>query len=392
MCGIVYSRSLIGKPVNNTIFKRYKAQRGRGTDGFGFYLPQENRLTHNTREGRILRLLKRQKSEEIMFHHRLPTSTLNVRNSCHPFSTKDYFKNNYVLIHNGIIWNDEELLKKHHNFGIEYVSEEPDGSFNDSEALLYEVAMFIEGWQDKIEAQGSMAFIVAKRNKKGEPLGIYFGRNYGNPLKLKHTAFSLTLSSEGKGVDVEAHKLHYYDYKTDKITSQECIFPSSSYAYNGDNYYQGMGFGYAQNPNMDDDDELGHLLQGSKNSEELDRTLRHYDATQSENNRIRRVKDKLLYDNFENPYDAVLSGEAKISKLQARELVLKNSVEAEIASDEDTDEYLALPDEIYYYQQAIKELEREATAQREQEFFRSAPRVTRTAIDSPSHTRGSSVH
>lgn len=368
MCGIIYSKDFTGRPVNKTIFKRYKAQRSRGIDGFGFYAPQENRLTHNTREGRILKLLKRSKADEIMFHHRLPTSTLNVRTGCHPYSTKDFFENNYVLIHNGVIYNDEELRTKHKKFGVEYVSEQRDGSFNDSEALLYEVALYLEGWQKTIEAKGSMAFIVAKKDKSGKPMGVYFGRNYGNPLKIKETAFSLTLASEGKGEDVEPHKMHFYDYRTHKITSEACTFPTGGTYEYSTNYYGGMGFGFQSREEWESDNEFSGL-KGARSDRDVEKILRKWDMHRIESNRVRRIKEQLLYDNYENPFDAVVSGEYEIEQLKKREGVLENLTHSGLIMDDDVDELMSIPDKIYYIGLAIQELEREASVQREQEFF-----------------------
>src|SRR4051812_8277768 len=138
MCGIVYYNDLRGNAVNNAVIERYRLQSGRGKSGFGFYIPQLDRMVHNPRENRIVRLLQREdKASEVLFHHRFPTSTMNVRSSCHPFSTKansDKFKHQYVLVHNGVLQNDDELKKAHEKLGIKYVSEQPDGRFNDSEA------------------------------------------------------------------------------------------------------------------------------------------------------------------------------------------------------------------------------------------------------------------
>jgi predicted glutamine amidotransferase len=156
-----------------------------------------------------LNLLKRhQEATEVMFHHRIPTSTINVRNACHPFSTKDYFENQYVVIHNGVLHNEDLLKKEHDKLGIQYVSVQENGRFNDSEALAYDLARYFEGQVDTLTARGSIAFIAVKRDEAGKPVCLFFGRNYGNPLKMKRTKYSLTLSSEGKGEDVEAHTLY----------------------------------------------------------------------------------------------------------------------------------------------------------------------------------------
>lgn len=242
MCGIVYSQSFNGQPVIGTIKKRFNGQRERGVSGFGFFLPQENKLTHNTQEGRIMRLLDRhEKTTEVLFHHRIPTNTGNVRNGCHPYSTKDFFENNYVLVHNGVLQNAEKLKKKHEALGIKYVSLQEDGkTFNDSEALAYEMALFLEGKQEGIEAIGSIAFICTKRDSKGKPVAVFFGRNVGNPLVMKLTDKSLTLSSKGEGDVVPINELHTYLYETGEVFKQEVTFPYSSYRQSASQGYGGQ--------------------------------------------------------------------------------------------------------------------------------------------------------
>ena len=92
-----------------------------------------------------------------------------MRSACHPFSTKSYFKNNYVGVHNGVIINDAELEEEQARLGIRYVSRMKDGAFNDSEALIYDIARYLEGEVDCLTACGSIAFIIIKRNPEGEP-------------------------------------------------------------------------------------------------------------------------------------------------------------------------------------------------------------------------------
>jgi len=205
--------------------KRYDAQKNRGRNGFGFYIPKTDRLTHNTKESRILSLLRKQDAPEVLMHHRLPTSTPNVRNACHPFSTKDVFENQYVVIHNGMVWNSQTLRKTHEELGIKYVSvQDETNKFNDSEALTYDLARYFEGQVDHLTASGSIAFIVIKRNADGKPMTLFFGRNT-SPLKMKHTKHSLTLSSEGEGVDVKPHTLYSYSYDTGELFTTKMTIP-----------------------------------------------------------------------------------------------------------------------------------------------------------------------
>lgn len=231
MCGIVYSKNFHGRDSTSTVLKRFENQRSRGTTSFGFYLPTQDKMCHNVKEGRIKSLLNRTKgdNDEILFHHRYSTSTPDVRNACHPFSTKDTFGSEYIGVHNGVIQNTKELQVQHEGLGINYVSMQKDGRFNDSEALIYDIARYLEGDVDELTAKGSIAFIVIKRNGDGKPVKLFFGRNYGNPLKMKMTKNSLTLSSVGEGDDVEPNYLYSYDYDTKQLVKRRLFIPASYY-------------------------------------------------------------------------------------------------------------------------------------------------------------------
>jgi hypothetical protein len=111
------------------------------------------------------------------------------------------------------------LKKEHEKLGINYVSLQPDGTFNDSEALIYDLARFVEGQTDKVKATGSVAFIMVKRHN-GKPISVLFGRNSGSPLKIWKDKKGITLSSEGKGTDVPVNVLHEFNYATKKITTK----------------------------------------------------------------------------------------------------------------------------------------------------------------------------
>lgn len=211
--------------MSETVIKRFQAQRNRGTQSFGFYLPQQDRLTHNIKETRILALLKKQEPKEALFHHRYATSTINVRNACHPFSTKDRFAYQYVGAHNGVVRNAKELREQHIKLGYEYVSVQENGSFNDSEALIYDLARYFEGEVDTVTASGTIAFIVIKRDRTGRPMTLFFGHNSGNPLVMKRTEHSLTVSSTGEGEHVPINMLHIFDYETKTLRTRDMHIP-----------------------------------------------------------------------------------------------------------------------------------------------------------------------
>lgn len=174
-------------------------------------------MFHHPKEKKVKRYLKRYNSNIIMFHHRNPTSTINVKKACHPFSTRNYFGDTeYILIHNGYIWNDDDLFVKHSQEGIEYQSLLPDLTFNDSESLLWEFALYMQGKNDKVEAKGGIAFVCAKL-VDGELTDLYFARNK-NPLYMLKNKKGLYLASEGEGEMIDSETLYGYNYKDDSIT------------------------------------------------------------------------------------------------------------------------------------------------------------------------------
>lgn len=225
ICGIVYSESFDGKPVNNAVMQQYDKQRNRGVQGFGIFDGQELNMVHETKEKKILNWLVKYDSNLLLMHHRFPTSTANVKKAAHPFSTKDYFgKNQYILVHNGVIRNPSELFADHAKLDIEYQSLLSDLKFNDSEALMWDLALCLEGKQKEMKAYGSIAFICLKLTN-GKLTTMYFGRNNGNPLNMLRTKEGMSLSSEGEGEAIAVNTLHAWNYAKKRLTKKEMRIP-----------------------------------------------------------------------------------------------------------------------------------------------------------------------
>src|SRR3990167_98082 len=239
MCGIVSITNFNGVPVNKLVKQTFEKQRGRGTDGFGLFDHEFGNLVRSTGERRIKKWLDRYPSKSILFHHRLPTSTDNDHNACHPFSTREHFKTNYILVHTDSIHNDYELREAHTKLGIEYHSKQPDGGFNDSEALLWDVALYLEGKQTELKTKGNIAFVCLAIGKGNKHDRLYFARN-NNPLNMLLNDDLLMLSSEGEGEPIDPHTLYEYDYVNGKMKTKELSIPVYSYpavtypAYNSD--------------------------------------------------------------------------------------------------------------------------------------------------------------
>lgn len=206
--------------------EQFEKQRSRGTEGFGVF--NGTHLVKAAMEKRIKRWLKKpaNDSDMLLFHHRYPTSTINVRKASHPFSTGDYFGDTqYVLIHNGGVWNADDLFEKHQELGIDYTSFLNDLTFNDSEALLWDFALTMEGKQDKLTAYGGIAFVAIKMTG-GVVDKLYFAKNYSKPLNLKREKLGIMISSEGPGEAIKDDQLYTYNYKLNRLTTRYFKVPS----------------------------------------------------------------------------------------------------------------------------------------------------------------------
>ena len=230
MCGIVYMQDFEGNPVNNAILDQFDSQRHRGTQGFGIYDGSHDNIITTPKENGILKWLVKYDSPLLLLHHRYPTSTINVKRAAHPFTTKKFFGDNeYILVHNGSVSNSRTLREEHEALGIEYYSVLQDGTFNDSEALLWDFALTMEGKQDSLKAKGNIAFIAIKL-EKGKMTKMHFARNTGSPLLMKRDKQGIQIASELDGEVVPTDTLHTFNYKLKRLTKRQFTVPTK-YAY-----------------------------------------------------------------------------------------------------------------------------------------------------------------
>lgn len=187
----------------------------------------------STTEKGIIEKLIRCQSNAILFHHRTPTSTDNVIESCHPFVV-DTDKGKIILVHNGVIHNAQALFKEHKELGIEYKSLAGD-EFNDSESLAIDFARYISGEQKELKAHGWIAFIAYQTNKENEIEKIYFGKGTTAELNMKFTNKFLSVGSEVEGKEIKSNRLYIFDVKTKKLNSRKLEIRS----YYQESSYQG---------------------------------------------------------------------------------------------------------------------------------------------------------
>lgn len=222
MCGIIYAKNLKdAKPVNSLIKLMYLNQKERGTEGYGFVgLSKDTIDTHRALYERdLLACLEANEYDEILLHHRLPTSTKNTLPSTHPFIV-DLDRHRFYFTHNGIIWNDDELQKQHTSQGISYKSIESEtNKINDSEALAWEFAHFITKRKNAIEVVGTAAFICLETDSETNRASrLYFYRDRSSALKIYRDKTLFVLSSDGEwGENTKADRLYFYDYQNRNI-------------------------------------------------------------------------------------------------------------------------------------------------------------------------------
>lgn len=219
MCGIIahFHTGENKEPVNEGVIAQYEDQHARGKEGFGVVTINEKmeakvaRATEGTKFMWDLHMIP---SRFMMVHHRFPTSTGNYMDQTHPIVVDNgSLAHIYLVVHNGVISNDDEKKKEHEDLGFIYTTEyKTTGNvhkFNDSETLAIEAARFIEGQVNKIDIQGSVAFVALQINRKTKKVErLYFARNSRSPLNMAKTRNKLYLSSQGKGNEVTVNTLY----------------------------------------------------------------------------------------------------------------------------------------------------------------------------------------
>lgn len=280
MCGIVYVRRHDGKPAAKSVRKRYDNQKTRGMEGFGYVAVHDNQIVSVARaqtEHEIMQKLERETAEEILFHHRMPTSGPNVQEMAHPILVQHgTLQHDYFIVHNGVISNSRTRKEAHTKRGFTYTTELREGfqsvvtkavyhtgytKFNDSESLAIDTALALE-LQEGIESTGSAA-VVGLAVKDGSVVERFFYRNRGNPLYYKQDRVMTTLTSVGGGTEVPTTSIMRFDVFRKMEKHPGNIWSPATYEYattrmydagggESDDYsgYPGMGYGRPQVESM----------------------------------------------------------------------------------------------------------------------------------------------
>lgn len=228
MCGIIYVRKHDGTKANKAVLKRFERQRERGTQGFGYVTIGNTAIVRRAeKEHDIKEKLAAEDASEILFHHRYPTSTGNYLDATHPILVGNpALSYTYLVVHNGIIENAEDLKHDHEARGFTYRTvvehtvttrhfQYGATQFNDSEAFAIDLALTLEGKNEAMRAKGSIAFIALQLARKTKvPVSLLWGRNDGAPLHIETAQQLIAITSQGAGKTVHTDTLYTYDYAT----------------------------------------------------------------------------------------------------------------------------------------------------------------------------------
>ncbi len=257
MCGII---AAFGSTTVERTIDQYGKQWTRGNEGFGFIALKHDRLIswgRATTEREIEVMLADAKAlgpDGLLFHHRFPTSTINVEAAAHPLPiNKKGWKHRYWMLHNGVVsGQDEEAIKKDGYRFQSRVTEVKyyqtgtgknkktytvpvDSEVNDSEYLGYYVASLLEGAREDIPMSGAIACLMLAQNKKTNVCTLYAMRNTMNPLKVHRTKVkgahdNVLMSSEGLGENLEPGTIFRFDFVTRSFVVHQEVSIGKSYA------------------------------------------------------------------------------------------------------------------------------------------------------------------
>lgn len=266
MCGIIYVKKrkvndndkkikYMGDTVDE-LKKAYQEQKSRGKEGFGYVSIKDGKVTYDRSadEKEIEKSLDGLDApDEILFHHRYPTSTKNIAECAHPIMVDNKELDNiFYVVHNGVITNTASLKEKHEKLGYVYNTEvtirkteltetitriphpiekgmvigynnenkTERTEHNDSESLAIELARLVSDKGTDIGTHGSVAFMMLEVDRTGRPLRMHFGRNGGNPLGKRKKNGHIIVSSLG-GDDIEDNTWYAYDYETGAEVSEK---------------------------------------------------------------------------------------------------------------------------------------------------------------------------
>lgn len=245
MCGLTaaFNTKKEGKKtnknnVNDIIINQFQNQCSRGQKGFGIIRINKGKIEVDRacETTKFLMDLYLKPSQMIIAHHRTPTSTDNLIDQTHPmWISNNVLDHDYLVVHNGVISNDDDLRLKHIELGFKYQTEYTEIAYNDqksqvwndSEAIAIELALFIEKKISAIGIDNAAAFIVLQIDKKtNKAKEVFFGKNGSySDLNIYKAENVLQISSEGIGEKVKENILFSFEIKDPLMTLKETPVP-----------------------------------------------------------------------------------------------------------------------------------------------------------------------
>lgn len=229
MCGIIgYISNKKESDAGQQIINQYQDQHGRGSKGFGLLTIDDNNIQIERATEPIKALLDvRFMTAPIgIFHHRFPTSTDNKMSQTHPIKVSHKeLKYDYLVIHNGVIGNSDELFERHcKDLGYVYDTYEEEkytesagyrykrDKFNDSESFAIEISRYLDKKSKEIGTRGSAAFIAVAIDKEtNKAVSMTWGRNGFNPLEILETKSGILIASTIENVNAYSVTEDTYD-------------------------------------------------------------------------------------------------------------------------------------------------------------------------------------
>lgn len=279
MCGIVGCFG--GRPIADAL-TAYRKQQMRGYEGFGYLALKDGKLvdfmrsSHESQIVDALGITENLQPDAILFHHRFPTSTINVPESAHPLPiTKKGWKHRYWMLHNGVVHGNETVAQiesrgytfkscvkeiKYYRAGKNVYETVVDSDVNDSEFLGVYVAELLEGERKDIPLSGAIAALVLAEDKKTKRCTVYVMRNTLNPLVMERSkgekVHSVRISSEGTGAVVPHGVIHRLNLKTLALEEHMTVAIGQSGGGGGSTLAYPYGFNYG----LDNDDDSRYYL------------------------------------------------------------------------------------------------------------------------------------
>lgn len=241
MCGVIGAANFKSKaatPVNDFVINQFEDQHSRGTQGFGIVFVEPSgkyEVKRACEPAKAIIDLYSKPASIIMFHHRMPTSTKNKMSQTHPIVVDDgSLVHKYLVIHNGVCYNSQEMKKEHEDLGFNYTTLLPEGptstgyyrqNFNDSESVAIELARFAEKQTNEIKAEGYAAVIALQIDKTTDKvINMLFYRTLSAELHMSMKQGQLRLASEGIGEAITDETLYSWNIEDGKITKRKIEF------------------------------------------------------------------------------------------------------------------------------------------------------------------------